>query len=202
MTPPTTVLRLRIASVLPAIGIALAAANWHARPEAAWAWTAAIVMLAVMLVVRHGAARRATGDATSRLRAITRVSDAVIFGALMVIVPLGATLARAYGVLPEGEQRAAMIILGALFIVSGNAMPRMLPPLSSMRCNGSRIQAFQRLAGWMWVLCGIGWSAAWLVLPIDAARTVSVALVVGTAVLMLVQILRLRRHCEPAPGLQ
>jgi hypothetical protein len=77
------------------------------------------------------------------------------------------TLAHAYGVVddPDGGRRATMIIFGAYFAAFGNTLPRMLPAVSSMQCNGARVQAFQRLAGWTWVLCGLGFATAWLALP-------------------------------------
>ena len=169
----------RAVSALPLIGIALALANWSARPEAAWAWAAVIVMSLVMVAVRWRsqlAFRRSSGDAVS-IRSFASVTGGVAFGALVMIVPLAVTLAHAYGVVddPDSGRRTTMIILGAYLAVTGNGLPRMLPPMSSMQCDGARVQAFQRLAGWTWVLCGLGFATAWLALPIDAAETVSTA---------------------------
>ena len=82
-------------------------------------------------------------------------------------------------------------------------MPKNLPPLSSMRCDGARVQAFQRLAGWTWVLCGLGSAIGWLALPIDAAEIATTVLVVTAMAVTIVQLLRLRRprKDEPAHGL-
>ena len=195
----------RAGSALPLIGIALALANWNARPDAAWAWAAAIVMFVVMVAVRRRsqlALSRSSGDAAS-VRSVASVTGAVVFGALMMIIPLALTLAHAYGVVddPDGGRRTTMIILGAYLAVTGNAMPRMLPPMSSMQCDGARVQAFQRLAGWTWVLCGLGFATAWLALPIDAAEPVSTALVVTAMIVTIVQLLRLRKPRQHAPGL-
>ena len=195
----------RAGSALPLIGIALALANWNARPDAAWAWAAAIVMFLVMVVVRRRsqlAFRRSSGDAAS-VRSLASVTGAVVFGALMMIIPLAVTLAHAYGVVddPDSGRRTTMIILGAYLAVTGNAIPRMLPPVSSMQCDGARVQAFQRLAGWTWVLCGLGFATAWLALPIDAAEPVSTALVAAAMIVTIVQLLRLRRPRQHAPGL-
>ncbi len=111
-------------------------------------------------------------------RASNRSSGDAAFGALMIIIPLAMTLAHAYGVVDHpdsGMQRTIMILVGAYLAVTGNAMPRMLPPTSSMPCDAARIQAFQRIAGWTWVLCGLGLAMAWLALPIDATGPVSMA---------------------------
>ena len=195
----------RAVSALPLIGIVLALANWNARPDAAWAWAAAIVMFLVMVAVRWRsqlAFRRSSGDAAS-VRSVASVTGAVVFGALMMIIPLAVTLAHAYGVVddPDSGRRTTMIILGAYLAVTGNAMPRMLPPTSSMQCGGARVQAFQRLAGWTWVLCGLGFATAWLALPIDAAEPVSTALVATAMIVTIVQLLRLRKPRPHAPRL-
>jgi hypothetical protein len=192
-------------AALPLIGIVLALANWNARPEAAWAWAAAIVMFMVMVIARHGAQlalRRLSGDAPS-VRNVASVTSAVVFGALMMVIPLAVTLAHAYGIAddPDSGQRATMIVFGAYLAVFGNSLPRMLPPVSSMQCNGARLQAFQRLAGWMWVLCGLGFATAWLLLPIDAAETASTVLVAAAMIVTIVQLLRLRKPRQHAPGL-
>ena len=192
----------RAAAALPPIGIVLALANWNARPDAAWAWTAAIVTFVIMIAVRQIALRRSSGDAPW-VRSVASVTSAVVFGALMMVIPLAMTLAHAYGVVddPDGGRRATMIIFGAYFAAFGNTLPRMLPAVSSMQCNGARVQAFQRLAGWTWVLCGLGFATAWLVLPIDAAEPLSLALVAAAMIVTIVQALRLRKLRQHASGL-
>ena len=191
---------------MPLIGIVLALANWNARPDAAWAWAAAIVMFAVMVIARRGAQlalRRSSGEGPSD-RYVASVTSAVVFGALMMIIPLALTLAHAYGLVDDpdsGMQRTTMIMVGAYLAVTGNAMPRMLPPTSSMPCGGARVQAFQRHAGWTWVLCGLGYAMAWLALPIDAAGPISMALVATAMIVTIVQLLRLRKPRPHAPRL-
>ena len=192
-------------SALPLIGIALALANWHARPDAAWAWAAVIVMSLIMVAVRWRsqlAFRRSSGDAVS-IRSFASVTGAVAFGALIMIVPLAMTLGHAYGVVedPDNARRTTMIILGAYLAVLGNGIPRMLPPMSSLQCDGARVQAFQRLAGWTWALCGLGFATAWLALPIDTAESVSTALVLAAMAVTIVQLVRLRKLRQHAPGL-
>jgi hypothetical protein len=196
----------RTVSALPLIGFGLALANWNAKPAAAWAWAAAIVVFVVMVAVQHRfqlALSRSPGDAAS-VRSVASVAGAVVFGALMMIIPLALTLAHAYGLVDDpdsGMQRTTMILVGAYLAVTGNAMPRMLPPTSSMPCGGARVQAFQRHAGWTWVLCGLGYAMAWLALPIDAAGPISMALVVTAMIVTIVQLLRLRKPRPHAPRL-
>lgn len=187
----------RAGAVLPLIGIVLAVANWNARPDAAWAWAAAIGMLLVMAGVRWRsqlAFRRSSSDAASA-RSAASVTGGVVFGALMLIIPLAVNLAHAYGLLadPDSGQRMSMIILGAYLAVTGNAIPKTFATSSSMQCDRARLQAFQRFAGWTWALCGLGFAAAWLALPTDAAGPVSTGLVAAAMIATVVRLIRLRR---------
>ena len=138
------------------------------------------------------------------VRSAASVAGAVVFGALMMIIPLALTLAHAYGVVDDpdsGMRRTTMIMIGAFLAMTGNAMPRMLPPTSSMPCGGARVQAFQRFAGWTWALCGLGFAMAWLALPIDAVTPISMALVATAMIVTIVQLLRLRKPRPHAPRL-
>jgi hypothetical protein len=195
----------RAASALTAVGFVLVLANWYARPEAALAWTAPLAMFAVMFValrLSRRALRRSTGDG---LRSPDGIPTAVVFAALMMGIPLALTLARPYGVVDDIDlgRRSTGALIGAFLVMLGNVMPKNLPPLSSMRCDGARQQAFQRLAGWTWVLCGLGSAIAWLALSIDSAGIATTVLVVAAMVVTIVQILRLRRPPkeQPASGL-
>ena len=148
----------RIGSVLPLIAIGLALANWNAKPAAAWAWAAVIVISVVMVAVQRRsqlAFSRSPGDAASVL-SVESVAVAVVFGALMMIIPLALTLAHAYGLVDDpdsGMRRTNMIMVGAYLAVIGNAMPRMLPPTSSMPGGGPE---YRRFSG---MLVGRGCSA-------------------------------------------
>jgi len=196
----------RIGSVLPLIAIGLALANWNAKPAAAWAWAAVIVISVVMIAVQRLtqlASSRSQGDA-SWVRGAASVAGAVAFGASMMIVPLALSLAHAYGFVDDpdsGIRRTNMIMIGAYLAVIGNAMPRMLPPTSSLPYGGARVQAFQRQAGWTWVLCGLGMAMAGLALPIDAQTPISLALVATAMIVTIVQLLRLRKPQPHAPRL-
>ncbi len=196
----------RIGSVLSLIAIGLALANWNAKPAAAWAWAAVIVISAIMVAVQRLSQlvlSRSPGD-TASVRGLASVAGAVVFGALMMIIPLALTLAHAYGLVDDpdsGMRRTTMILVGAYLAVTGNAMPRMLPPTSSMPCGGARVQAFQRHAGWTWVLCGLGFAMAGLALPIDAQTPISLALVATAMIVTIVQLLRLRKPQPHAPRL-
>jgi hypothetical protein len=200
----------RAGAALPLIGIVLAIANWRARPRGAAAWAAVIVMFLIMVVVRslfQLAFWRSSNDATSA-RSFDAVNSGVVWGALIMVIPLAVMLGHTYGLVADQNSgtRITMIIMGAYLVVLGNTMPRQLPPASSMQDGGARIQAFQRRAGWTWVLCGLGFMTAWLALPTDAAGPVSTAIVVAALIVTGVDIfrirkVRIRKPTPHAPGL-
>jgi hypothetical protein len=182
--------------ILPVLGIALALGNWGARPDKALAWATVTVILVGMLLVRLVAERAVRGSSDpATIRNIAAVPRAVVVGAVMVVIPLAVSLAHAYGLVSDRESgfHATMIIIGLYLAAIGNALPRSLPPTASMPGNAAQIQAFQRFAGWTWTLGGLGFAAAWLVLPKDAAVPVSVAVVGGALVLIVIQLMRLRK---------
>lgn len=192
------------ASSLTAAGIVLVLANWYRRPEAAMAWTAALVMFVVMaaaLRMSRRAFHRLTGEPTAA-RSLESVPTAVIFAALMMGIPLALTLADAYGLVDGDDlaRRSTGVLIGVFLAMVGNAMPKNLPPLS--QCDGARQQAFHRRAGWTWALCGLALAIGWLALPIDYAETATLVPVVTAIVVTIAHLLRLIRHKDkPAHGL-
>jgi hypothetical protein len=149
----------RAASALTAVGIVLVLPNWYAKPESALAWTAVLAMYALMVAALRVSRRaaRSTATATTGVPGLDRIPTAVVFAALMMGVPLALTLARSYGLVDGVDvgRRSGGILISLCIAMVGNAIPKNLPPLSSTGGNGARQQAFHRLAGWTWVLCGL-----------------------------------------------
>jgi hypothetical protein len=186
-----------VASALSAVGIVLVAANWYRRPEAALAWAAALAMFVVMVAALR-MSRRVVHQApaeTTAASGLDRIPTAVVFAALIMGIPLALTLARSYGLVDGSDlgRRSTGVLIGAFLAMLGNVMPKNLPPLSS-GCDGARQQAFHRLAGWTWVLCGLGSAIGWLVLPIAFAETAAMVLMVTALAATLVHFLRLARR--------
>jgi hypothetical protein len=155
---------------------------------------AMFAVMAAALRVSRRAVRHSTGKATAA-RSPDSTPTAVVFAAIMMGIPLALTLARSYGFIDGADvaRRSTGTLIGAFLVMVGNAMPKNLPPLSSMRCDGARQQAFHRLAGWTWVLCGLASAIGWVALPIDAAETATIVLVLTAITVTVVQLLRLRR---------
>ena len=190
-------LMFRSASASIAVGIVLVLANWYTKPDAALAWMAALAMFAVMVVALRWsrlAVRDSTGKATA-VSGLDRVPTAVMFAALMMAVALALGLASWYGLVDGSDvgRRSAGVLGGALIVMIGNSMPKNLPPLSS-GCDGARQQAFQRRAGWTWVLCGLASAIGWLALPIDSAEIAAIVLVPTALVVTIGHLVLLARR--------
>ncbi|MDP9193830.1 MAG: hypothetical protein M3P06_19220 [Acidobacteriota bacterium] len=182
-----------LAPVLLVLTAALAAMNWYVRPAPLGIAVSVVLLLAVMTLAYLFSLRRS--DVEARRRASDEIRNAIVFAGLIMLIPLSAKLAAAFGAIDDGEvsKRVTMAILGAFFVFTGNAIPKTLTPLSSLQCDGARMQAFQRISGWTWVLTGLAYALAWLTLPLDLAKPVSVALMMAGMLVIITQIVRLRR---------
>jgi hypothetical protein len=194
MTTALTFVSRYLAPLLLALGAVLAAANWYLEPERIRNWRAALLVLACMGLMLRVGLRHASTEAAPR-RAADAIRGSIIFAALMMAVSLSVKLLQAVGAVGDSDlsQRLTMVIMGVFFMFTGNAMPKMLTPLSEMHCNGAKTQAFQRFAGWTFVLCGMSFAITWLVLPSDIAKPASVLLIVAAGLAVMAQGVRLRR---------
>lgn len=182
-----------LAMALLAVGAALAGGNWYLRPERAVAWASAVLLIGCMTVALLLARRRPESEAARR-RAGDAIRGGVVFAALILVTSLSLKLATALGALhdPDLARRAPIVVMGAFFVFTGNAMPKMLTPLSRLRCSAAKVQAFQRFTGWTWVLTGLVLAVLWIVLPIGQARLATFVLLPSVMLLVVSQILRLR----------
>ena len=177
---------------LLAAAVALAVADWYLRPQRAAAWAAALAFLGVMALALAGAAHLSRTKPASR--AAEALRSGVAFGSLILVCSLAAKLLAMLGTVGSEDlwRRVSMAILGVLVAFGGNAIPKTLTPLADLRCDPARVQALQRRAGWTFVLSGLAFAVAWLVLPIAAAEPVSLCVLLGGTLLVAAQVARLR----------
>lgn len=149
-----------------------------------------IACLAIVLVL---ISHRSTDNAAGLRRGI-------IFAGLVLAIPLGLKLAATFAPAAHSgtSQRAMMIIIGAFLVATGNALPKALTPLSALRCDPARAQAFQRFAGWTWVLAGLALALAWLLLPLHIADSATFVVLPGAILIIVAQLARLRWSRPPA----
>lgn len=125
--------------------------------------------------------------------------QALGFGVLILAVSLSPRIAFMLGWITDAElgQRMVMVVLGVFFVVTGNALPKRLIPLSSSRCSGTKSQSLTRLMGWVQVLWGLTFIGASLLLPPDTAEVVIVASILVGAFVVITRIVRMRQARQP-----
>lgn len=76
----------------------------------------------------------------------------------------------------EAAVRLMGMLMGAVVLVSANAIPKRLVPLARLSCDPAREQTFRRFGGWVMVLGGLGYTLAYALAPIAIASTLAVSL--------------------------
>lgn len=177
----------------------MASASWYFEPEKAAAWSAVLAFTAVMVLAGLWARGSRTADTIRR---------SIVLASLMLMAGLSENVAAGLGLggsalFEQISSRGAMVLTGVYFMSIGNALPKLLTPLSAAQCSGDPIkaQAFQRFAGWVFVLTGLSFTAAWLALPVDIANPVAMMCLIAGMVVTATAIVRLRRAHRPSTRL-
>ncbi|MBS0294846.1 MAG: hypothetical protein JSR45_00955 [Proteobacteria bacterium] len=107
-------------------------------------------------------------------RILTSVASAV----LLVGASIAMVILRRAGVIDDNPTRGVMVIIGLLLALYSNLIPK------TFTAKSARALAVKRLAGWVFVLSGLGYAAVWMFAPFESAPDWSMA-VVGPATLFV-----------------
>ena len=175
-----------LASGLVALSAGLVLVNWAVAPNRPRSWTVVLLFLMGLAVVSWVASRR-QAQAPAQRQESEAIQRAVVFAAAMIAVPLIGRLAMAAGALQDREasRQVVMLLLAAYLVAAGNVLPKWGRPLSAQACDPARDQAVRRFAGWTFVLSGLAFAAAWLLLPSAFAEPVSIAMLVAGSLAVL-----------------
>ncbi len=157
----------------------LALTVWLLERELWFVWTGVAVMLPIAWGVLEGL-RNAPSDEVRR---------SIFFASFMLAFPLLFTIGISID-LYDGQARtlasnALGLLMGGVLIFMGNYIPKRLPPLDDAEFDPVRVQAVHRFTGWAFVLAGLGYIAAWLILPTVPANIVATALALIASGLVL-----------------
>ena len=119
----------------------------------------------------------------------SEVRHAVIVAAALVALSIGVKIAQATGWLGLDEGRLVGIGGGLVMVYFGNRLPKILEHFDA-RIDGARRQAFQRQAGWAFVLAGLGSALAWAMLPLDSARLWGMVFIAGGVAVVLARLVQ------------
>jgi hypothetical protein len=177
---------------LIALNTLLVAENWYLRPQGARSWFVVLLLLIGMTLALLLVSREPKEEATRR---DAGVRSGIVTAGLILVISLGAKLAVALGAVHYGDiaLRATMAIAGAFLAVTGNAIPKTLMPFAALHCDPAKVQAVQRLAGWIWALAGLAVAIAWLTLPINLAEAISFLLLPSAILVTVGRAVWLRR---------
>ena len=154
----------------------LAGAGWLVRPAHAGGW---IIGFAAMGSIWGAVAIMERGRPFSAYSEseIGFLLTSVAAGGFAIALALAIKLADALGAHDTALlQRAFGVGMGGMLVLMGNAVPKVLAPMTEKRCAPSRTQALQRFTGWVFVLAGIGYAAAWIFLPRDRAGDAAIGI--------------------------
>ncbi|MCZ6894867.1 MAG: hypothetical protein O7H40_12605 [Gammaproteobacteria bacterium] len=155
-----------IIATLTFLVVGLGVANWYFKPESARSWAIGIAAMPAIwgFVAFLGRRRsiRAYGEAERRF-----FTGSVIVAGLILAATLGIKLIDTLGDFDSDNlERVWGVVIGAVLVVMGNVLPKILRPLAAQRCSESKTQSIQRFAGWSFVLAGLAYAIVWMVLPV------------------------------------
>ena len=97
-------------------------------------------------------------------------------GAFLMTLMMGKNVAEELALLDVAiAERVVGVTIGVFLMFMGNSIPKVLTPISKMRCDPARAQAVQRYAGLVFMLAGFAITVAWIATPIDVAPIVMLA---------------------------
>lgn len=130
------------------------------------------------------------------------IRNALILAGLILAVSAAVALAiRADWIGAGATERAQGVMMGLIVMVFSNLAPKTLKPLSASACNPSRKQSLQRFSGWVLVLGGLGYSLAWLVLPLERAGGVAMVVLASCVAVVAARVawfVMIRTRVQPS----
>jgi hypothetical protein len=118
---------------------------------------------------------------------------AVIVASALVVLALGVKVAQAAAWLgpDEGRLGARMVGISGGFVMAyfGNRIPKILERFNPA-IDAARRQAFQRYAGWVFVLAGLGSALTWAVLPVESAKLWGTIIIAGGLTLVVARLVQ------------
>ncbi len=111
---------------------------------------------------------------------------ALIFALLILLAAWSMRWAEAQGLITDGAERAAGVVLGLILIWMGNLMPKQVPD-QCPNCVDGRAFAMRRFAGWMFIVCGVALGLMWIFAPLPYANSLDLFVIGGAVGLVLLR---------------
>ncbi len=115
----------------------------------------------------------------TRSRSAQSVTTMVLGFLALAAVATALGLGTRFGVLDATLSRRGIgVVIGAMFVLTGNFLPKMRP-LNTPGGDAASMTTAERVAGWILVLVGIADVGLFLFAPLDAARSISSIIGIG-----------------------
>lgn len=167
---------------------ALAMAVWALEREMWFVW----VGVSVLLPIAWAAFELPRKEPSDEIR------RGIFFASFLLAFPLAFAIGDSLGLYNSDEYSIASValgfLMGSVLIYMGNTIPKRLPPLDEDKFDAAKVQQVQRFAGWAFVLAGIGYILAWLILPTVPANIVATGLTLIATALILGRRILTRIH--------
>ncbi len=105
--------------------------------------------------------------------------------ALLLLSSIALSMLTPTYISQDWVHRLFMALMGCIVVAYANVIPKVLTPLTRVRCSPAQDQAMRRFAGWSLVLGGMGYTSAALFAPIALATVLACALL-ATSLLLVV----------------
>lgn len=118
--------------------------------------------------------------------------------ALMMIIPLGFTLAISYELTAmlsdDLEKRVMGVMFGLIFLFYGNLSTKRPVSLFTSKASPERLQAHARFAGRIFVFAGLVYTLIWSFAPIAWANAAALSVLAGSVLIVMLNYVRLGRQ--------
>lgn len=157
-------------------------------PGKSWPYLVAIALVCVAWALRLFASGKMAIDSPAQ-QELHKITQAIVLSAALLGMTATLALLSRLGVItdPGGElkARSAGMLMGVIVIAMGNGIPKQV--------SSARGLVVLRIAGWAFVLGGVGYALAWLALPLRYAGDVAIAALVAAMAYAALRIVIYRR---------
>ncbi len=93
------------------------------------------------------------------------ITQGLTIASLLIAASFALKFASPAYLSPELGRRLFGILMGLILVFFANAVPKVLTPLMSTRCDPATEQAIRRFTGWTFMIGGVAYIAAWAFAP-------------------------------------
>ena len=177
-----------LAALMSAWVVFVSAWLCYMTPGRPWPYLVAIALVCIAWGLRLFASGKTAINSAAQ-QELHKITQAIVLSAALLGMTATLALLSRLGVITDlgGELKARSggILMGIIVIAMGNGIPKQV--------SSARGLVVLRIAGWAFVLGGVGYALAWLALPLRYAGDVAIAALVAAMAYAALRIVLYRR---------